>query len=192
MVRLGMFFLFSTYWWFSSLEVGTLPPACLQKEQKATWIGAAGVKVNLPRPPPCLEEWAVHGSEFAESEVRQRRPSGVPALATKILVCDCACFLSCLGEWVAVSGTRSWIYWDLAWFQGPYSSRPVLVQEWVWSKGNKLNRSSVWKLAFGNCFSGGAGVGGRTSHWLWGGNAPGSGQRLGTPHPSCRRFAGSS
>lgn len=38
----------------------------------------------------------------------------------------------------------------------------------------KLNRSSVRKLALETAFWEVRGWGGRTSHWLWGGNAPGS------------------
>lgn len=140
MVRFGISFLFSTYWWFSSLEVGTLPlslPA-ERAESNLNWSSWSQSR-TCPDLHPASRNGRFTVLSFLLGRKWDREDlSGVPALATKMLVCDCACFLSCLGEWVMVSGTRSFrIYWYLAWFQGSYSSRPVLVQEWVWSKGNK-------------------------------------------------------
>lgn len=56
-------------------------------------------------------------------------------------------------------------------FKGPYSSRPVLVQERVRSKGNKAEQIIRVEASLGNCFSGERE---KKSHCLWGGNAPAS------------------
>lgn len=138
MVRLGISFLFSTYWWLSTLEVGTLPLNLPAESGKQLELEQLESKWNLPRPPPCLEEWAVHVSEFSVGlEVRQRRPfSGSSACYQNTCLQLCLFpFLSWwvgYGEWDQISGFIQ-IRHDFI----PYSSRPVLVQEWVWSKGNK-------------------------------------------------------